>query len=388
MPLLSAVLLLRLRSHLTAGLAACALAVFCTTAIAHGDEPHVEVTWTAWEFEPSIVILTLLACAIYGAGALRRCAGGDHLRLWRHGAYFAGVFALFLSLESPIDAMADHLFWMHQIQHMVLRMIGPMLIALAAPQAMLIAGLPQVLRRGALAPFAGSGALQWIFHVLTDAWVVTALFVAALYVWQYPPYHDAAILDDGIHYTMHVTMLAAGLLFWWRIFDMRPPPMGLSYGVRLMMLWIATLTQIGLGAYTTLKSEVLYTAYGTVGRLAGINPLMDELIGGFIIWVPSAMMCLLAAILVIHLWGVQETRADEKRLSWSASNAAALRYPTTGADLVAQARPKNRMLAVGVTAFAVAVFGLAIFIGVLDHINGETRGGLFVHAAAPGPPVR
>lgn len=388
MPLLSAALLLRLRSHLTAGLAACALAVFCTTAIAHGDEPHVEVTWTAWEFEPSIIILTLLACVIYGAGALRRCAGGDHLRLWRHGAYFAGVFALFLSLESPIDAMADHLFWMHQIQHMVLRMIGPMLIALAAPQAMLIAGLPQVLRRGALAPFAGSGALQWIFHVLTDAWVVTALFVATLYLWQYPPYHDAAILDDGIHYAMHITMLAAGLLFWWRIFDMRPPPMGLSYGVRLMMLWIATLTQIGLGAYTTLKSEVLYTAYGTVGRLAGINPLMDELIGGFIIWVPSAMMCLLAAILVIHLWGVQETRADEKRLSWSASNAAALRYPTTGADLVAQARPKNRMLAVGVTAFAVAVFGLAIFIGVLDHINGETRGGLFVHAAAPRPTVR
>ena len=311
------------------------------------------------------------------------------MRLWRHSAFFAGVAAVFLSLESPIDGMADHLFWMHQIQHMLLRMIGPMLIAIAAPQAMLISGLPSALRRGALAPFAGSGALRWIFSSLTNATVVTVLFIAALYVWQYPPFHNAAILNDGIHYTMHVTMLAAGLLFWWRIFDMRPPPMGLGYGTRLMMLWITILAQIGLGAYTTLKGEVLYPAYDIAGRLFEINPLADETIGGFIIWVPSSMMCLLAAILVIHLWGVQETRADEKRLAWSASNSTALRFPTTGAELVAQARPKNRMLAIGVVAFAVSMFGLAIFIGVLNHLNGETRNGLLAHAApAPRATVR
>lgn len=343
----------------------------------------------SWEFEPDIFIMTLLACVIYAAGIVRRPVTSDHLRLWRHALYFGGVFAVFVSLDSPVDAMADHLFWIHQIQHMLLRMIGPMLIALSAPQAMLISGLPSVLRRGALAPFAGSGALQRIFRLLTNATAVTVLFIAALYFWQYPPYHNAAILNDGMHYTMHITMLAAGLLFWWRIFDMRPPPMGFSYGTRLMMLWIVTLSQIGLGAYTTLKSEVLYPAYGVAGRLFGMNPLTDELIGGFIIWVPSSMMCLLAAILVIHLWGVHETRADEKRLAWSASNSAALRYPTTGAELLARARPKNRMLAIGVAAFAISIFGLAIFVGVLNHLNGETRNGLLAHAvAAPHAAVR
>jgi putative membrane protein len=338
-----------------------------------------------WDFEPDIVILTLIACAVYAAGIVRRPAAEDALRLWRHVAYFSGVAAVFLSLVSPIDAMADRLFWMHQIQHMLLRMIGPMLIALAAPQAMLVAGLPRAVRRSALAPFIGAGALRALFALLSNAAVVTVLFVAALYVWQYPPFHNTAILDDGVHYTMHVTMLAAGLVFWWRVFDQRPAPMGLSYGTRLMMLWIVTLTQIGLGAYITLKSELLYPAYDTVGRLFGINPLTDELIGGFIIWVPSSMMCLLAAILVIHVWGVQETSAEEKRLAWTGDAA---RYPTTGAELLAQARPKNRMLAVGVAAFAISVFGLAIFVGVLNHINGETRGGLLAHAAAAPRAVR
>lgn len=367
---------------MSTSLAGLAVLLFSTAALAHaGESHHDEIGWTNWEFEPAIFILTFIACLIYAAGILSRPRAEDPLRLWRHAAYFGGVAALFVSLESPVDAMADHLFWMHQIQHMLLRMIGPMLIALSAPQAMLIAGLPSGLRRGALAPFASSGAFRRIFSFLTDATVVTVLFIAALYVWQYPPYHNAAILNDDIHYTMHVTMLAAGLLFWWRIFDMRPPPMGLSYGTRLMMLWIATLAQIGLGAYTTLKGEVLYPAYNVAGRLFETSPLTDETIGGFIIWVPSAMMCLLAAILVIHLWGVQENRANENRLAWLASNSDASRYPTTGAELVAQARPKNRMLAIGVLAFAVSMFGLAIFIGVLNQLNSETRNGLLAHAA-------
>jgi putative membrane protein len=376
--------------RVSAGLAGPVLFLFSAIAWAHAGEPHADdVAWNRWELEPNIVIMTLLACLVYAAGILRRPATGDYFRLWRHGAFFAGVAAVFLSLESPIDGMADHLFWMHQIQHMLLRMIGPILIALSAPQAMLISGLPSSLRRGVLAPFAGSGVLRWIFSLLTNATVVAVLFIAALYVWQYPPYHNAAILNDGIHYTMHVTMLAGGLLFWWCIFDMRPPPMGLGYGTRLMMLWIVTLSQIGLGAYTTLKSEVLYPAYDLAGRLFDINPLADELIGGFIIWVPSSMMCLLAAILVIHRWGVQEKRADDQRIAWSASNSAALRYPTTGAELVAQARPKNRMLAIGVVAFAISIFGVAIFVGVLSHLNSETRNGLLAHAApAPRAAVR
>jgi hypothetical protein len=47
------------------------------------------------------------------------------------------------------------------------------------------------------------------------------------------------------------------------------------------------------------------------------------------------------------------------------------------------------MLAIGVVAFAVSMFGMAIFIGVLNHLNGETRNGLLAHALpAPRTTVR
>jgi putative membrane protein len=378
------------RGQFATGLAGFIVLLSSSAAWAHVG--HIEadnMAWNEWSLTPDIVIATLVVSTVYILGIVRRNARDDRSRLWRHAAFLGGVASVFLALASPIDHMAEHLFSVHQIQHLLLRMIAPMLIALSAPQAVLISGLPSALRRNALAPFAGNGLLQRLFSLLTEPVVVTALFIAALYVWEYPRYHDAALLNDSIHYTMHVTMLAAGLLFWWRIFDVRPAPAGLTYGRRLMMLWIVILSNIGLGAYTTLKSAILYPAYDVVGRLFGMGPLADETVGGFVIWVPSSMMCLLAAIIVIHMWGKHETRVEEKRVNAPASSSGFLPYPTTGMALVEQARPKNRVLAIGITAFAIAVFGSVIFVGILSHLNTAARHGLLAHASASATsPVR
>ena len=84
----------------SAGLTGLAFVLFSTAAFAHGDEAHHEaIGWLSWDFEPEIYLLTLIACAIYAAGILRRPVADDALRLWRHVAYFAGVAAVFLSLE-------------------------------------------------------------------------------------------------------------------------------------------------------------------------------------------------------------------------------------------------------------------------------------------------
>src|SRR3546814_4591863 len=101
-------------------------------------------------------------------------------------------------------------------------------------------------------------------------------FIASLYAWEVPSWHNAALLNDGIHYLMHVTMLVAGLFFWWLVLDRRPPPQGLRHGVRLMMLWLAILSNIILGGYTALKHDVLYTAYDSFGRLYGIPAITDR----------------------------------------------------------------------------------------------------------------
>lgn len=175
--------------------------------------------WSTWDLTPDIVVPTVLVLTVYAMGLVRR-PGAFEARPWRHAAFFWGVFATFLALASPLDGFADHLFFVHQIQHTLLREVGPMLVGISQPQGVLIAGLPSWLRRGGLAPVLASRPTRAIFGFLTRPIVVTPLFVASLYGWQWPPLHNLAIMNEAVHYVMHLTMLAAGLLFFWRVFDL------------------------------------------------------------------------------------------------------------------------------------------------------------------------
>jgi len=365
-----------LTSVLTAGLAAL-LAATAAPALAHEAAGLTEANaWSTWPLSWDIVVPSALLAAVYGAGMLRRGTSREPAPGWRHGAFFAGLAAVFLALQSPIDPIAERLFLVHQIQHLALRMIGPMLIALAWPQGILIAGLPGALRRFVLAPVIANGAVRGLFGALSHPVAATALFIAALYLWEVPAYHNAALRSAGLHYTMHATMLAAGLIFWWRIFDHRPAPQGQRYGVRVMMLVLVILSNIALGAYTSLKSAVLYDAYDEAGRLFGFTPLADEQFGGMIIWIPSSMMCVLAALAVIHMWGRHESREDVRQTARPSAAAAA--RPTTGAAMIARQRARNRTLALSFAVFAAAVFVAVVFVGVAEHLSHEAT-------MSPGP---
>jgi putative membrane protein len=383
-------------------LSAIALAASAGPALAHGGDDITDKTaWSTWLLTPDIFVPMALAAGIYVAGAIRRRKVAAPVSWARHTLFFAGLGAIFLALQSPIDPIAERLFLVHQVQHLLLRMLGPMLLALSWPAGLLTAGLPRGVRRRVLAPVVSSGAVRGLFGFMGQPFVATLIFIAALYVWEVPRYHDFALRNEPVHYLMHVTMLFAGLVFWWRIFDRRSPksifdmndaepwwrgfaqpsPHGIRYGVRLTILWMVTLSNILLGAYTAMKTAVLYPAYDDLGRLFGYGGLKDEEIGGFIIWMPSSMMCLIAMLIVIHWMGLHETRLDLRRRALAGSNLAAVLYPTTGAELIALARPKNRAMALGFSIFVVSVFITAIMMGVLENPTGFYGQG--DHAARP-----
>jgi putative membrane protein len=164
---------------------------------------------------------------------------------------------------------------------------------------------------------------------------------------------------------MHVTMLAAGLLFFWRVFDMRPPRKGASYGTRLMMLWLGTLANIPIGAFTSFKDVVLYPAYDVVGRAFGISAIDDERLGGFIMWAPASMMMLVAVLIVVHAWAGYEEKV-EARLEASGSGGTAAAIIRTRAA-AGPAPQKNGLFAAGLAAFAACILAATLTIGIIAH---------------------
>jgi putative membrane protein len=355
-----------------ARIAAAPLLILPSAAFAHGNEIHAgEPIMAMWQFEPEIVAGLLIAGALYIAG-VRRGAGG---KSGRHALFFGGLLALAAALLSPIEPLADHVFAIHQVEHMLLRSIGPMLILLSQPQAALMRGMPEWLRRGFFGPLVANSVVRRTFGFFSQPLVATILFVGVSWFWMIPRWHDVAILDEPIHYTWHVTLLVTGLFFFSTIFDPRAAPAGPRLGTRLIMFWCAAMGNILLGAFLTFKTLPLYHVYDVMGRMFGLDAATDEQIGGLTMWIPGCMMFAISVILILHRWGVDEERAAERRRRMGTAEAHAA---TKAANLTTS----NRALAVGLGSFVVLVLFVALTSAVLyDHELGP--GGDLFGPASP-----
>lgn len=309
-----------------------------------------------------------LVAWVYERGIRRRRETALPVNALRQTLFWSGIVALLLSLEWPFESWAHHLFFVHQIGFMIARIIAPILIATSHPAGTLIAGIPRRARVGFLKPGLLSPAIRSLWRVLRLPTLAVLIYVGALYTWEVPALQTAALAHPPLGYGMHLSLFLSGLLFWSRIFERRPAPHGVTHGARLMMIWLAILAQILLGAYVTVKTTILYPAYGSAFHLGLMTPIGDEETGGFFIWIPSGLLSLGGLIGVIHQWGRHETRQDEKRRRWTPSNSAILLYPTTAAALREMTREKNRRLAILLTGFVLLVFG-----AMLGVVSGAHR---------------
>ncbi len=343
-------------------LAAILAAAFAGRASAHVGHHAHPASLTAWRVDPEIMLAAALALWIRVRGALRRRTG---VQSWRLAAFVAGVACVLVALELPVDPMAERLFWMHQVQHMLLRIAGPLLIALSIPRGEMVSGLPRAVRRGALAPMLRSRRLGAFWHWLNRPAPLFAMYVASLYIWQVPALHDLALVNEPVHYLMHVTMLAAGVVFWSAMLDPRDPPKAIGHRTREVILIGTILSNMLLGSFTTLKAVVLYPAYDIQGRLFDMAPMADEAAGGFLIWAPSSMMSLIGMMLVMNLWNrAEETRLRRFRSGALRSNSAALEFPETAEELRLATTAVNlrtgRLLGLLSATMFVIVFSMAV----------------------------
>ncbi len=132
--------------------------------------------------------------------------------------------------------------------------------------------------------------------------VALLLFVGLIYYWVTPSVHFAAMLDARRYLLMNWSMAVDGILFWWLMLARRDRQghLAVGYGVRILVLCLAALLQILLGAYITLHRTVLFDIYGICGRAWAVSPLVDQQLGGLLRWIPAAMMSGVGVIVVLH----------------------------------------------------------------------------------------
>ena len=255
-----------------------------------------------WQFSPTLLIICAVTLTLYVRGIVALGRGGDRVGFWRALTFFLGVALNYAVLQTYVDYLSQHMFWIHRLQHLILHHVGPVLIVLAAPERVLRAGIPPGMARRIRFPAWVRRPIQLLFRVLQHPLIAPTLFVGLIFFWLTPSIHFTAMIDNRRYLLMNWSMLADGLLFWWL---MLAPPQAqgsaaIGYGARLVILSLVAIPQLLLGAYITLHGTTLYDVYAVCGRAWAISPLDDQQIGGLLTWIPAAMMSLVGIIAVLH----------------------------------------------------------------------------------------
>jgi putative membrane protein len=254
-----------------------------------------------WQFSPTLFTICAVAVVLYVRGLIALRRSGDPVGFWRAFTFFLGVALSYAVLQTYIDFLSAHMFWIHRFQHLILHHIGPVLIVLAGPDRVLRAGIPAGLRRVRIAAWIRL-PVRLLFRIIQHPVIAPVLFIGLIFFWLTPSIHFTAMIDTQRYNLMNWGMLADGLLFWWVMLAPRQVQgsLAIGYGTRLVILSLVAIPQLLLGAYITLHSTPLYDIYSICGRAWTVDPLYDQQIGGLLTWIPAAMMSLVGILVVLH----------------------------------------------------------------------------------------
>lgn len=273
--------------------------------LAHAGEPLApHDLWSAWNWDAPILLGLLFTGWLYlrGVQALWHSAGmGRGVTRWQAAAFAGGMLTLFMALVSPVDALGSVLFSAHMLQHLLLMMVAAPLLVLGAPPAALAWSVPRGWRVGLGRWWRRQAALKAGWQALKHPAVVWVLHALALTVWHLPPFYQAALRSDLVHFLEHASFLIAALLFWW-VVARSGQPRQLGYGIGVLYIFTTAMYSGVLGALITFSRQVWYPLYASTTQAWGLTPLEDQQLAGLLMWIPANFVFLIAALLLLKAW--------------------------------------------------------------------------------------
>jgi cytochrome c oxidase assembly factor CtaG len=230
---------------------------------------HVDAGWT---FAPIVVLALVGYVWVYAWRwrISRREGGARAAPTWRLILWCTGVFALFLALISPIDALGEQLASVHMVQHLLIADIAPICFTLGLTKWILRPATRRITRiERAAGPFG---------H---PAFGVVA-YVGAMWLWHVPKMYDAALQHPMVHTLEHLSFGAAGLLYWWHLLSPIRSRLRLG-GLGPVLYMASTKLLVGfLGVLLAFSPSLLFDFYDVNGTRWGLSPLDDQHVAGLV----------------------------------------------------------------------------------------------------------
>jgi putative membrane protein len=214
---------------------------------------------------------------------------------WRLAAFGAGCLLLLATAVTPLDALSYHLLSAHLLQNVVLAEWAPALLVLGVP--------PSLAAR--LAELPGLRFVTWP-PVALGLWLVT------YFAWHLPAAYDAALENAVLLHLEHACYLAAGVVFWWPVFQ--DVPHRLSSAARALLLFVAFVLASPIGLLLALLPEPAYDWYADGEGLWGLSPHADQQLAGVTMSVEQAIVFFaIFAVFFFRFLSEEETKDERGR---------------------------------------------------------------------------
>ncbi len=285
--------------------------------------PTVLRVLAAWSVQPLVVVPLFVAGWLYLAG-VRAIARRYPRAPWprsRTAWFLAGLGSLYLVLQSPIDAYANVLLWIHMLQHVVIMMASAPMLLLGAPITLALRAAGSGARKRFLLPVLHSPPVV----ALSNPVVAWCLFAGVIVGTHFSPLYEAALEHAWIHDVEHLLYLGSALLFWWPVIARDPSRWRLPHALRGLYVFLAAPvnTFVALAIYSA--GHVLYPHYALVVRSWGPGPLADQRWAGALMWILGDLTLLAEVLFIVAGWARHEeavaARLDEQ-LDRQAARAA------------------------------------------------------------------
>jgi putative membrane protein len=220
--------------------------------------------------------------------------------LWRLCCFLGALGAVLVALVSPLDALADQLFFMHMVQHVLLLDVVPILAIL---------GLTKVILRPVTRTVHD---VERRAGPLAHPAFAVVLYVAVIWAWHVPAAYDAAVRHSGVHVLEHLTFVLAGSLYWWHLLSPIRARLRLG-GLGPVLYMGSTKVLVGaLGMGLAFAPSALYAYYEHHARVWGISALDDQAMAGLIMAVEQSIV-MGTALVVLFVRALAESEREQQR---------------------------------------------------------------------------
>jgi putative membrane protein len=245
--------------------------------------PHPEV----WLLVGSLVGLYLYAARVIGPKVVR---AGQPAITGRQKLWFGlGVGLLWLSADWPVHDIGErYLYLVHMSQHLVLTLLVPPLVLLAAPEwlARLVLGTGRVDR--------------WV-HKLARPIPAALLFNLLVLLSHAPGIVNRASENAIFHYGVHASLVLSAVLLWLPICGPLPE-LRISPPGQMLYLFVTSIVPTVPGAWLTFAEGSIYSVYDIPDRLWGISVTSDQQVAGVIMKLVGGTYLWLLIAVIFFRW--------------------------------------------------------------------------------------